>query len=170
MVGLRVDSNYERKTCCFTGHRDLSSSDRDLIERQLEPTLVRLIESGVCFFGAGGALGADTYFELAVLKLKHRYPHIKLILVLPCHSQTRGWKEEDIRVYEEIKSKADKVVYTSEEYTKGCMHKRNRHLVDHSGTCIAFFKRPNGGTKYTWDYAQRSGLVMINLAAGDSFR
>ena len=102
------------KACCFTGHRDLSLSDRDIIERRLEPTLIRLIESGVCFFGAGGALGADTCFELTVLKLKHRYPHIKLILVLPCRSQTRGWKEEDIRVYEEIKSKADKVVYTSE--------------------------------------------------------
>lgn len=152
------------KTCCFTGHRDLSPSDRDLIERRLEPTLVRLIESGVCFFGCGGAIGADTCFELAVIKLKRQYPHIKLILVLPCRSQTRGWKEEDIRVYEEIKSKADKVVYTSEEYTPGCMHKRNRHLVDHSGICVAFLKKQSGGTAYTWDYARKSGLNLINLA------
>ena len=152
------------KTCMFTGHRDLSFIESTLLKRRLERTLVQLIESGVIYFGAGGAIGADTCFELAVLKLKRQYPHIKLILVLPCRSQTRGWKEEDIRVYEEIKSKADKVVYTSEEYTPGCMHKRNRHLVDHSGICVAFLKKQSGGTKYTWDYAQRSGLVTINLA------
>ena len=152
------------KTCMFTGHRDLSFIESTILKRRLERTLVQLIESGVIYFGAGGAIGADTCFELAVLKLKRQYPHIKLILVLPCRSQTRGWKEEDIRVYEEIKSKADKVVYTSEEYTPGCMHKRNRHLVDHSGICVAFLKKQSGGTKYTWDYAQRSGLVTINLA------
>lgn len=152
------------KTCCFTGHRNLTPADRDLIKQKLEPALIRLIESGVIYYGAGGALGFDTLAGLAVLKLKRQYPHIKLILVLPCHSQTRGWKVEDIRVYEEIKSAADKVVYTSEEYHSGCMHKRNRHLVDHSGTCVAFLKNSSGGTKYTVDYARRSGLTVINIA------
>lgn len=47
------------------------------------------------------------------------YPDIKLILVLPCKNQTRGWKETDIQKYEWIKSKADKVVYTSEHYYNG---------------------------------------------------
>lgn len=153
----------------FTGHRDLSFIESTLLKRRLERTLVQLIESGVIYFGAGGAIGADTCFELAVLKLKHRYPHIKLILVLPCRSQTRGWKEEDIRVYEEIKSKADKVVYISEEYTPGCMHKRNRHLVDHSGTCIAFLKKQSGGTAYTVNYARVANLRIINLAEQTAF-
>ena len=152
------------KTCCFTGHRDLSTKDCERIEQKLERTLIRLIESGVIYYASGGALGFDTLASLAVLKLKQQYPHIKLILVLPCRSQTRGWKADDIRIYEEIKSAADKVVYTSEEYTPGCMHKRNRHLVDHSGTCVAFLKNPSGGTKYTVDYARRSRLTVINLA------
>ena len=96
------------KTCCFTGHRDLSPANRELIERRLEQTLIRLIESGVIYYGSGGALGFDTLASLSVLKLKQQYPHIKLILVLPCYSQTRGWKEDDIRVHEEIKHAADK--------------------------------------------------------------
>lgn len=64
-----------------------------------------------------------------------------------------------IRVYEEIKSAADKVVYTSEEYHSGCMHKRNRHLIDHSGTCVAFLKNSSGGTKYTVDKRQRRVMM-----------
>ena len=157
------------KTCCFTGHRDLSSTDRDFINQQLVPTLIQLIESGVIYYGSGGALGFDTIAAINILRPKSRYPHIKLILVLPCRSQTHRWKREDIRVYEEIKRAADKVTYTSEEYTPGCMHKRNRHLVDHSGTCVAFLKKPNGGTKYTVDYARRAGLTVINLAEKSAF-
>lgn len=152
------------KTCCFTGHRDLSPADCKLAEQKLERTLIRLIESGVIYYGSGGALGFDTLASLAVLKAKKCYPHVKLILVLPCRSQTRGWMEKDIRIYEEIKRASDKVTYTSEEYTPGCMHKRNRYLVDHSGTCVAFLRDPSGGTKYTVDYARRSGLTVINLA------
>ena len=152
------------KTCCFTGHRDLSPANRGLIEQRLEQTLIRLIESGVIYYGSGGALGFDTLASLSVLKLKQQYPHIKLILVLPCYSQTRGWKEDDIRVYEEIKHAADKVVYTSKDYSPDCMQKRNRHLVDHSGICVAFLQKTSGGTKYMWNYACRSGLTVINLA------
>ena len=119
------------KTCCFTGHRDLSPTDIKIIEQKLERTLIRLIESGVIYYGSGGARGFDTLASLCVLKLKKRHPHIKLILVLPCYSQTRGCKSEDIRIYGEILNVADKVVYTSKEYTPNGMYKRNRHLVDH---------------------------------------
>ena len=66
--------------------------------------------------------------------------------------------------YERIKALADKVVYTSQEYTKGCMHKRNRHLVDHSSVCVCYLTKKDGGTAYTVDYAERQGLEVINLA------
>ena len=61
------------------------------------------------YFGAGGALGFDTLAAQCVLSLRKRYSHIKLILVLPCTTQTKGWSKDDIAVYEEIKSQADKV-------------------------------------------------------------
>ena len=46
-----------------------------------------------------------------VLQLKMEFPHIKLIVVLPCRDQTRGWRGEDLRHYERVLSQADKVVY-----------------------------------------------------------
>lgn len=116
------------------------------------------------YFGAGGALGFDTIAAFAVLKLKERYPDIRLILVLPCFSQTRGWSQEDIEIYDDIKQKADKVVYTSQEYTRGCMHKRNRHLVDNSSACISYLTENKGGTFYTVNYAKSKGVEVINIA------
>ena len=109
-------------------------------------------------------MGFDTIAAQTVLNLKENYPQIKLILVLPCLTQTRGWKEADVKEYERIKGLADKVVYTSQEYTRGCMFKRNRHLVDFSSLCIAYLTKDEGGTAYTVKYAKQNGLNIINLA------
>lgn len=151
-------------TCCFTGHRALPPEEREAIAYQLEQTVIMLIQAGIRFFGAGGARGFDTLAAQTILKLRRKYPHIKLILVLPCLSLTQGWRDEDIKVYESIKTAADKVTYTSEKYTQGCMHKRNRHLVDHSSICVCYLTEDRGGTAYTVNYAKKQGLTVINLA------
>lgn len=109
-------------------------------------------------------MGFDTMAAQTVLSLKLKHPEIKLILVLPCQSQADRWSEEDRAVYEEIKRKADKVKYTSIEYTSGCMHKRNRHLVDNSSVCVSYMTKSTGGTAYTVDYARKSHVRVINLA------
>ena len=66
--------------------------------------------------------------------------------------------------YEDIKSKADKIVYTSKEYTPYCMLKRNRHLVDYSTKCICYLTENKGGTAYTIDYARKQNVSVINIA------
>lgn len=152
------------KTCCFTGHRQLPEADRDKIKRRLEEVITSLYRRGVCYYGAGGALGFDTLAAQAVLRLRESCPGIKLILVLPCLDQTRGWRREDVAAYDRIKASADKVVYTSLAYTSGCMHKRDRHLVDNSGVCVCYLTRQTGGTAYTVQYARSHGLDIINLS------
>ena len=153
----------KNQTVCFTGHRKIPPEQVDALTRQLKSTLIQLISDGYRYFGAGGALGYDTLAAQTVLELKTQYPDVKLILVLPCLSQTRGWSARDIEIYEDIKNKADKVVYTSQEYTKGCMHKRNRHLVDNSSVCVCYLTESTGGTAYTVDYARKNKLTVINL-------
>lgn len=152
------------KTCCFTGHRVISEVETKRLKTHLKTVLEELIDTDYRYFGTGGALGFDTIAALTVLELKQKYPHIRLILVLPCVNQTKGWKDEDVRIYEYIKSLCDKYVYTSREYTKGCMHKRNRHLVDNSSCCICYLKKDSSGTAYTVGYALKQGLKVINIA------
>lgn len=153
------------KTCCFTGHRELPTGwKRWKLAANLKKIIIGQIKNGIRFFGVGGALGFDTLAAQTVLKLKEKYPNIKLILVLPCVNQTRGWLAEDVEEYERIKAEADKVVYTSQEYTQGCMHKRNRHLVENSSVCICYLTKKNGGAAYTVNYARDKGLKVINTA------
>lgn len=118
------------RTVCFTGHRNIPAGQYDVVYHRLRNAIIEAIGRGYRYFGAGGALGFDTMAAQAVLELKRSYPFIRLILVLPCRSQTSHWKEQDQRVYERIKAQADKMVYTSQGYTRDCMYRRNRHLVD----------------------------------------
>lgn len=154
----------KERTACFTGHRTIPFLQRRKIEKRTEEALIEAIKQDYRFFGTGGALGFDTLAAQTVLRLRKTYPQIKLILVLPCLSQTRGWRPEDIAEYERIKAAADKVVYTSQEYTRDCMFKRNRHLVDNSSLCIAYLTENTGGTAYTVDYARFKGLIIKNVA------
>ena len=152
------------QTCCFTGHRIIPLGEYDSIKEKTQETVEKLIEKGVCYFGAGGALGFDTLAAKVVLEAKKKHPEVKLILILPCYEQDRMWSAEDKRVYANIKAQADKIVYTSETYTRGCMHKRNRHLVDNSGYCICYLTKEEGGTFYTVNYARKEKLTIINVA------
>ncbi len=154
----------KEQTCCFTGHRKISPFEVGCLRSALKKAIVNKIEEGVLYFGAGGALGFDTLAAQAVIELRKTYPDIKLILVLPCPDQDKFWDERDKKIYEEIKSEADKITVVEPHYTRDCMHKRNRHLVDCSAHCICYKKENKGGTAYTVSYAEKKGLDIINLA------
>lgn len=154
------------KTCCFTGHRTIDMPV-EAVQKKLEAIIIKLISNGVIYYGAGGALGFDTIAALTILKIRKLYPHIRLILVLPCKDQTKGWSTYDIESYNYILGQADKVVYTSDKYYPGCMHKRNRHLVNNSRYCICYKTKDTGGTAYTVKYAVQSGLHIYNIATNN---
>lgn len=159
-----MQRNMREQTCCFTGHRDIPRDQKQIIVCQLERVLRSLIGEGIRYFGSGGARGFDLMAADVVLQLKKEFPHIRLIMVLPCRDQTRGWRGADIRHYERILTQADKVVYVQEKYSPGCMQKRNRHLVDHSSVCVAYCTRNTGGTANTLRYACKKGerSVLLN--------
>lgn len=155
------------QTCCFTGHRKIPPKDLHKIKKHLPDEIEKLIRQGVRYFGTGGALGFDTLAAQAIIELRKTHPHIKLILILPCREQTRGWNKTDIKIYRQIIAQADKVVYTSEHYHAGCMHKRNRYLIDNSAFCICYLTHSGSGTAYTVEYAARSGVQIIPIFPGE---
>ena len=103
------------KTACFTGHREIPKKDMRKVRRNTLNAIIRAYENGYRYFGSGRAIGFDLLTADCVLHLKKKYPDIRLILVLPCHGQTKYWSDKEIRKYNKIKKKADKVVFTSEQ-------------------------------------------------------
>ena len=155
--------DQREKTVCFTGHR-IFYHDFVFLQSTLKETLEQLVQKGCRRFLAGGALGFDTLAASAVLELRERFPDISLILVLPCRGQQARWRTDQRAKYERILSFADEVIFLNESYQKGCMHERNRYLVDNSGLCLCYLVKKSGGTYYTVQYAKKQGLPVINLA------
>ena len=153
----------KEKICCFTGHRDIDDALWPYLPEVLRPILQKLIEGGVTTFRAGGARGFDNYAALNVLLMKNTYPDVKLKLCLPCPDQAVKWGKSDRDTYYQIIDACDGYTYAEPEYTRGCMHKRNRQLVNGADFCIAYYDGSSGGTAYTVDYANSQGVSVINI-------
>lgn len=158
------DSNT---VCCFTGHRVIPSEHMSRLYALLDKEILTLYNKGVRTFRAGGAMGFDTIAALRVLYLKSQGYELSLELILPCRDQTNRWPQSAVLDYRFILSRADKVSYVSEHYTRFCMLQRDRALVDGSGYCISYLTKSRGGTAYTVSYALKNGITLINL--GESF-
>ncbi|MBO5845324.1 MAG: DUF1273 family protein [Clostridia bacterium] len=153
--------------CCFTGHRNIPPHDMMRLPERLDYEIEKLIICGVDVFRCGGAMGFDTLAALKVLEKRNKYNFVRLELILPCADQTNGWTQRNKDIYNYIRSKADSVELVADVYTPTCMHERNRRLVNGSDFCIAYLNSVRGGTAYTYNYARKLGVDVINLAEQD---
>jgi uncharacterized phage-like protein YoqJ len=159
---MKMDN--KEKTCCFSGHRDITADEYPDIAYQLELKVFDLVSQGFTSFYDGGAIGFDTLAAKTVIKARAIFPHVKLNLILPCKDQDKKWKEPDRNEYKEILSKADYIEYVSERYKRNCMFQRNRRIVDSSSVCLCYLNKNKGGTAYTVAYAKNQGVRIINIA------
>ena len=150
-------------TVCFTGHREILKSDAIRMPSVLSALIEKLFNSGATHFRTGGAMGFDTVAALCVIEAMQTHPEIKLDLILPCKNQTSGWTAPNILTYNYILSRSSSHRYICDTYQKGCMHERNRALVNGSQCCVAYLNKSSGGSAYTYSYAISSGLEVINL-------
>jgi len=79
--------------------------------------------------------------------------------------QADKWSTSAREVYFSILKQADSVVYVSREYSKDCMLKRNRYLVDHATCLLAVYNgERRGGTAMTVRYTQKMGREIIIMS------
>ena len=159
-----MDLNVEYSACCFTGHRILPREKLGAIQHTLEWLIRELCKKGCGEFICGGAVGFDMMAAETVIKMKKVCPEIMLVMALPCRDQHIRWRNEDRVRYENIVSRADKTIYLCESYITGCMHMRNKYMVDNSAICVAYFENRRGGTKHTIEYAYEKGCNVVNIA------
>lgn len=150
-------------TCCFTGRRKLPKEKIEQIIIRLDQEVEHLINLGVIDFISGGALGFDQIAASLIIAKKEMGRKIRLTFALPCKNQDEFWTDEQKQLYHNILAEADEIIYVSEEYTNGCMKKRNRYMVDHSAYCICACLHSFSGTDQTIKYARRQGLKVLSL-------
>lgn len=131
------------------------------LKQRLEKKINELYEYGARQFYSGMALGVDIWAAEAVLKLKKQHPDVVLSAVIPCRNQAEKWSADEQQRYSSVLARCDKVICISEEYTKDCMHKRNRALVELCDVLVAVYDGQSGGTKYTVNFAEKSRKKVI---------
>lgn len=157
-------------TACFTGHRpqhlpfrEGSAKFAELIS-DLEYEILELFSlKGVNTFITGMALGVDTYAARIIIKMKDRGSDIRLVCAIPCTDQSSRWSRSEREEYRYILSRADEVVFLQDEYTPGCMQRRNEFMVNNSSYVIAVWNGNSGGTCNTAKYAMRTQKTLIRL-------
>lgn len=152
------------KACAFTGHRKISSEDLPRIRELLALEIERAYQNGCRDFYSGGAVGFDTIAARIVLRMRLRYPDIRLILLLPCIEQGAKWSSRDRDSYDYLLAEADEVRYISEEYTNRCMKERNFALASSADLLIAFVERGQSGSAQTLRMADKMGKEVINIS------
>lgn len=161
---MNASSNAE-SACCFTGHRSVPTDKTEELRRRVAEGIRYLRDNmSITTYYAGGALGFDSLEAEAVIEQKKSQPDIRLVIVIPCRDQADRWSAADKARYDRINGSADEVICLAERYYRGCMHQRNRYMVDHSRACICYLTEQTGGTAYTVQYARAHGLQIFNLA------
>lgn len=159
------------QVCCFTGHRPTKlpwgtreSDPRCLdLKTRIYDVADALYWSGIRHFICGMAMGTDTYFCEAVLRLKKEHPEITLEAAIPCRTQADGWNSESRLRYEELLSHCTHITVLQETYAPGCMQRRNQYMISRSSVLVAVYNGSSGGTRDTVRRAEREGLEVIAL-------
>jgi len=160
-----MSGDHKTFTACFTGHRPdkLQKDKLPQIAEALHEELAGCIRGGHSRFICGMSRGFDLMCARAVLKAKWEYPNVFLELALPHADQADRWNEADKAAYHHIIERADLVTCLSPNYVRGCMHARNRYMIDNSSLLIAYFDGSPGGTASTVELAVKRNMKIHNL-------
>ena len=137
------------RACAFTGHRELGT---DFSKRRMKKKIELLIQRGVEIFYDGMAQGFDLIAAEALLSLKKKYPHVKLVACIPFYGQESRFSEKDKIRYAKVLKKADKQILLSERYYNGCFLARDRYMADRADVLLTYCNKDTGGTAYTLSY------------------
>lgn len=163
-------------TCCFFGHRKICETP-DLVER-LTITIKELIEQkAVNTFLFGSKSEFDDLCFKVVTNLKEQYPFIKRVYVREAYPDIgESYTNYLLESYEET--------YFLEKFRnagRASYVERNQEMIIKSDFCVVYYDKnyspprrknsrkdltdyqPKSGTKLAYDYAEKKGLIIINI-------
>lgn len=101
----------------------------------------------------GMALGVDQWVAWICIEM-----NIPYWAVIPCQGYESRWPDQAKSEYRHLLSQAERVHYVdgNQEYTPGCIMRRNKYLVDHCDQIYTVWNGvPDGGTYSTIKYAAK---------------
>ncbi len=151
------------RSCSFTGHRIIPENHIEKLEALLRRAIDFAYAEGCRNFYTGGALGFDTMAAKQLINYRMRFSDVRIIVAVPCRTQSERWSYSEREMYDYILSNADEVIFCSDEYTKDCMKKRNEYLAEVCDLLIAYSYKYTSGSAQTVRMATVLGKEVYNL-------
>lgn len=157
----------------FTGHRPnkLYGYDKneegnqkilEIMGKKIEQYIID--NNGEVEFTSGMALGTDIWLADIVVKLRRKYPKVKLHCALPIENHSKMWNKKDKAIHSKMLDKADSYEIVSEgDYTSKCMLVRDAYMVERADMLLAVFDGSKSGTGHTIDLAVSKGKKVAIL-------
>lgn len=133
------------KTCCITGHRDMSEEQTETIKPVLKEKVIKALDDGFVKFVSSFTGNVDRAFAEIVLELKKDRPEVQMSAVIPYRNKLNRMKEqEDIKA---LLDSCDDIMVLKEEYQPNIYVERNKYLAEHSDRAIIVYDgREKGAT------------------------
>ena len=176
MTNINQEPFFQKQlNVCFSGHRpnklpnqgDLSQSAMNAVYHDLLRAIDKAVANGKSNFIHGMMAGFDIIAAEAVLEIKKKHPHIRLISVLPFIENfftTKEWYGDWAKRAAEVYKHSDCGVCLAKSYYPHVYYDRNKWMIEHSSLLICYQSTDRGGTAYTVTGAERMGVPVINLA------
>ena len=156
-------------TVCFSGYRpeklpwgyDECDPRCAQLKQRLRRAVCAACDDGFRHFICGMAQGCDLYFCELALALRQLHGDVTVEAAIPCPSQAEGWPAEQRLRWQRLVAACDYETMVQQQYSPGCMQRRNRYMVDHAAMVIAVYDGQTGGTQRTVEYALRRCLPVV---------
>lgn len=169
----------------LTGHRPTKLGGYDIttppylqLQKDLEQYIAfQLSQYNEVWCHSGLALGADTIWSKAILKMKEQYPNrVFFHAEVPTTSQSSPWfNADDINFWQYQVDNADRItIYDAQFHKKPkeekdrlvskVLNDRNMGMVDACDVLLGLYDgQSKGGTRNALDYAQSQGVDVVLL-------
>lgn len=157
-----MSKEKSKKTCCFTGHKDIATDKLEHVKGELQREIMQAVEDGYTHFISGFEEGVDLIFASIVADMMTNNPVLTLEAAIPYRSRMNTTDE----LFHRILAKCRIVGVHSETYSPACFMKRNREMVSLSQRVIAVYDgREKGGTLFTMRsaYSQERDVRVIRV-------
>ncbi len=142
------------KSCFFIGHREASEELLPALKNAIEQ---HIEEYGITEFIVGGYGGFDRLATVALIAAKQKHPEITLLRLTPYHPAERQVvlpESFDGIYYPDGMEKVPRRL---------AIVRANRYAIDRVGYLIAYVRHPGSNAGNTLLYAQKRGVVIVNL-------
>ena len=159
-----TEEDKRKRRCCFTGHRPQKlTRPVDDIKVDLENEILCTIKEGYTTFITGMTYGTDIWAGNIVVRLKDRFPELKLIAAVPFPGFADKWTDEWQQKYEKLLKAADFVKVVCTDNSNTACQIRNQWMINHSSKLIAVYDGKAGGTRNTIQYAWKNHVSVRYL-------